>query len=235
MSTAARDAHISRAASLFYSALKKQRTAFLKRTTAKLKKLYEASSPEVPRILPSLPPIALKPTISKLLTKAGTDGANHTNVMLGISPLQTTPQRVKDYIAEHSLEQIGADLDATTVSEIRTILETGLEAQTPFSKIITEIKQAGAFSRQRAQTIAVTEVGNAYSQGLLGQGKELQDEGLDMEKSWLAEDEPCDICAGNADEGWIDIDDDFSSGDDAPLAHPNCLCALLMRRAGSGE
>lgn len=235
MSTAARDAHISRAASLFYSALKKQRTAFMKRATSKLKALYEASHSDIPRILGTIPPIVLKPTISKLLTNAGTTGANHTNTMVGVSALSQTPQRVKDYIAEHSLEQIGADLDTTTVSEIRTILENGLDANTPFSKIITEIKQAGAFSRDRAQTIAVTEVGNAYSQGLLGQGKELQDQGLDMEKSWLAEDEPCDICQGNADADWVDIDEDFPSGDDAPLAHPNCLCALLMRRAGVGD
>jgi hypothetical protein len=155
--------------------------------------------------------------------------------MIGVSPFSKVPQRVKDYIAEHSLEQIGSDLDKTTVDEIRTILVNGLEAEKPFSTIIAEIKQAGAFSRQRAETIAVSEIGNAFSQGTLGAAKDVAADGVVMEKSWLAEDEPCPICEENANADWLDVDEDFPSGDDAPLAHPNCLCALLVRRAGSEE
>lgn len=215
-----------------YSALRKQRTSFLKRNLSKLKKLYEAS-PDVNRILSTLPPIKLNAKVQKIITKAASAGADHSAGQLGISPFPKVPQRVKDYVAEHSLEQVGKDLDETTVSELRTILENGLKEEKPFSTIVNEIKQAGAFSRDRAQTIAVTEVGNAFSQGTLGVAKDLQDEGLDMEKSWLAENDACPICSENADEEWIDVDDDFPSGDDAPLAHPNCLCALLVRRAGS--
>lgn len=231
---AGRDPLIARSAALFYSALRKQSTAFLKRTQSKLKALYEADAPEILRILGNLPSIQLKPSLGKLLTNAGTAGANDANSMLGMSPLSRVPQRVKDYIAEHSLDQIGKDLDATTMSELKTILQNGLEAQTPFSKIVTQLKQSGSFSRQRAETIAVTEVGNAFSQGTLGQAKDLKDQGLEMEKSWLPDDEPCEICAGNVDDGWIGVDEDFSSGDDAPTAHPRCMCAMLIRRAGAG-
>ncbi len=227
----ARSPLIARGVALFYSALRKQRTAFLKRAKSSIKALHEADSPEILRILDKLPSIALKPTITKTITRAGTAGWNVAAGALGVSPVQLVPQRVRDYVAEHSLEQIGKDLDATTAAEIKTILVNGLEQETPFSKIITQIKQAGAFSRDRAEMIAVTEVGNAFSQGTLGQAKELVDEGLDVEKSWLAEDEPCDICAANAAQEWIDVGDDFDSGDDAPLAHPRCLCALLVRRA----
>jgi hypothetical protein len=43
-------------------------------------------------------------------------------------------------------------------------------------------------------------------------------------KVWLLADDPCDECQGNADDGEIPLDDDFSSGDDAAPAHPRCLC-----------
>ncbi len=225
---------IARGAQLIYSALRKQRTAFIKRATAHLKGTFsESDHSDISGIVSQLPPLALKPSVAKLQIYAGKAGWDAGQAQLGISVEMSVPQRVRDYAAEHSLEQIGADLDQTTVDELRTILTNGLEAETPFSKIVTEIKQAGAFSRQRAETIAVTEIGNAFSQGTLGVAQDLSERGLDMEKSWLAEDEPCDICAGNADQDWIDVDDDFDSGDDAPLAHPNCLCALLVRRAGS--
>ncbi len=227
--------HISRGAALFYSALRKQRTAFIKQATSHLKLLYESDQTEVAGILSRMPSIKLKPTIDKLRTMAGRSGANQAASMIGINPFQSVPQRVKDYVAENSLEQIGKDLDETTVNEIRTILEDGLENETAFSKIVTEIKQAGAFSRDRAERIAVSEIGNAFSQGTLGVGKDLSADGLDMEKSWLAEADACPICEDNANDEWIDIDEDFSSGDDAPLAHPNCLCALLVRRVGSEE
>ncbi len=228
--------HIAKGASLFYSALRKQRTAFLKRASAHLKSTFkESDTSDISGIVSHLPPLVLKPTVAKLQISAGRAGWDLANAQLGIDPLMSVPQRVTDYAAEHSLEQIGADLDKTTVDEIRTILTNGLEAETPFSKIITEIKQAGAFSRARAERIAVTEIGNAFSQGTLGAAKDVAAEGVDMEKSWLAESDPCPICEENASEEWIDIDDDFSSGDDAPLAHVNCLCALLVRRVGSEE
>ncbi len=227
---------INRGAQLFTSALRKQRNGFIRRAKHHLGLFFrESSASEISAILSQLPPIQIKPTVDRVRTNAGIAGGNQTAAMLGMSPFSKVPQRVKDYIAEHSLEQIGRDLDETTVKELRTILVKGLEEEKPFSTIITEIKQAGVFSRDRAETIAVTEIGNAFSQGTLGTAKELVSEGLDMEKSWLAEDDPCDICAGNSDADWIDVDEDFPSGDDAPLAHVNCLCALLVRRAGSEE
>ncbi len=252
---------INRGAQLFTSALRKQRNGFIRRAKHHLGLFFkesgaakygmlqyfrnhpdrddlgllESSASEISAILSQLPPIQIKPTVDRVRTNAGIAGGNQTAAMLGMSPFSKVPQRVKDYIAEHSLEQVGRDLDETTVKELRTILVKGLEEEKPFSTIITEIKQAGVFSRDRAETIAVTEIGNAFSQGTLGIAKDLVSEGLDMEKSWLAEDDPCDICAGNSDADWIDVDEDFPSGDDAPLAHVNCLCALLVRRSGSEE
>jgi hypothetical protein len=88
--------------------------------------------------------------------------------------------------------------------------------------------------RDRAEGIAVTETGNAYSESTMIQANAMKQAGLDMEKSWLITGGPvCDDCQGNADDEWIPIDQLFSSGDDRPLAHPYCRCALLTRVAGA--
>lgn len=44
-------------------------------------------------------------------------------------------------------------------------------------------------------------------------------------KGWSVED-PCEVCQGNADDDIIPLDEEFSSGDQAPPAHPNCKCAV---------
>ena len=46
------------------------------------------------------------------------------------------------------------------------------------------------------------------------------------QKRWIADDDACEVCQANADQGWIDADDTFDSGDDEPPAHPNCGCDL---------
>ncbi len=48
-------------------------------------------------------------------------------------------------------------------------------------------------------------------------------------KRWIADDDPCEICEGNEEMGWIGDDDVFEGvfGDvDGPEAHPNCRCTL---------
>ena len=49
------------------------------------------------------------------------------------------------------------------------------------------------------------------------------------EKRWVVDGNPCELCQGNADVGWIPADEDFPSGDDEPGAHPNCQCDLETR------
>jgi phosphohistidine phosphatase len=56
--------------------------------------------------------------------------------------------------------------------------------------------------------------------------REAADEGA-TEKSWVGG--TCKTCQENAEAGWIDMDDQFPSGDDEPPAHPNCGCELETR------
>jgi hypothetical protein len=53
----------------------------------------------------------------------------------------------------------------------------------------------------------------AYNQSGLAEGKRV-----------LLAEEPCPICEDNADDGIIDFDETFNSGDDFPPFHPNCEC-----------
>jgi hypothetical protein len=54
-----------------------------------------------------------------------------------------------------------------------------------------------------------------------------------MEKLWLTDGNPCEVCEENSIAGWIPITRAFPSGDHEPLAHPNCRCSLEVRRAES--
>ncbi len=93
--------------------------------------------------------------------------------------------------------------------------ETTDEAVARMAEVINPI--------DRAETIARTESVNAYNAGVMqfgdlsnAVGKEWDTAGAD------------DICADNEDEGPIAFDDDFSSGDSEPPAHPNCRCAIRL-------
>ncbi len=42
---------------------------------------------------------------------------------------------------------------------------------------------------------------------------------------------PCPVCDDNEAEGWIDSEDVYPSGDDAPPFHPNCVCSEEYRES----
>jgi hypothetical protein len=77
--------------------------------------------------------------------------------------------------------------------------------------------------------IAQTEANNAYSIGRAA----LADEAGMEEKRWNPSGECCDVCQENVDAGWIDIDEDFPTGDSEPTAHPRCDCDCSYRKGHS--
>lgn len=44
---------------------------------------------------------------------------------------------------------------------------------------------------------------------------------------------PCETCLANESEGWIPLEDSFSSGDLIPVSHPGCYCSIDLK-AGAG-
>lgn len=136
-------------------------------------------------------------------------------------------------------------INETTRTYIKTVVTEGVEQGWSYNKTAKAISDRYEEFRvgmpqkhiqSRAHLIAVTESGNAYERGNAIVAEDLQDAGLEMEKSWLvAGGDICDDCLGNEAEGWIPIDQAFGSGDMEPLAHPACRCTALYRRIGAGQ
>lgn len=163
------------------------------------------------------------------MLKAGLASIGTVNI--GMSFTLKNPKAVE------YLEQYGARLvtkiDQTTKDGLKRIIIQATDEGWGYGKTSSVIREMfDGFSapsplthiRNRAEFIAVTETGNAYESAALMQAQALQMAGLPMEKAWLITGgNICDDCQGNADEGWIPLDEPFSSGDDRPLAHPGCI------------
>ncbi len=127
-----------------------------------------------------------------------------------------------------------AGLNDTTLDRLRTVIRDGVENGDSWSTVSRNISERfGEFSGERADLIAITEIGEAYEEGRREAGRSLQARGVDMEKRWLTarDDLVCPICAGNGDAGWIRFDAEFPSGTQSPLGHPGCRCDEQLRAA----
>lgn len=152
---------------------------------------------------------------------------------------------VLKYLEDHAAAKLGRDVDATTKDRVRSVLVKGYEEQATRAKITKDIKALfegfskrapQAHIRNRAELIAVNELGTAYSQGALQAGVELEHtSGMVLEKAWALAAGACAICQPNGSQGWIPLDQDFASGHDAPCAHPACRCSLMTRVKGTGS
>jgi len=167
------------------------------------------------------------------ILKALAHGATNTIADLGVKMKfdLKSPSAVK-YMEEHGAKLV-RNINETTRDYLRSVLTQGAEEGWSYqrtAKAITDRYQEFSVGvpqkaiRSRAELIATTENAFAYSEGTLSVGRDLAKEGLSVQKQWLAEPSACDICAENAGEDWIPLEDEFSSGDDMPPAHPACLC-----------
>ncbi len=134
--------------------------------------------------------------------------------------------------AQARAAEMVTQIEDTTRERLNAIIAQGLEENIGRAEIMQRI--AGLteegdtiFSEQRAELIADFEVGNANGNGSLIGLRAAEAAGVELEKEWYPDDEACPICLGNADAGPIPVNDEFPSGDLAPLAHPNCECSLL--------
>lgn len=146
---------------------------------------------------------------------------------------------VQRYLQEHSGEKLGRDVDQTTKDRLRALLVDNYEKGSTYRQTVKDVKALyqgftartpGAVIKSRAELIAVTEMGNAFSEGALQYAKQLQMTGAKMEKMSMTS-IPCDLCASNGAAGWIPLDQNFPSGADRPLFHVRCRCAIATRVA----
>lgn len=126
-------------------------------------------------------------------------------------------------------------IDDTTRDMIRDTIASGLEDNIGVDGIIDELMESYAFSEERAEAIARSELTRANNEGAIEAARTVNEEtGMKLKKGWLATETACEICSENEDEGFIDLDDAFPSGDDCAPAHPNCECTTIFE-AEEGE
>jgi hypothetical protein len=143
------------------------------------------------------------------------------------------PDFAGDYLRENSLSKLSGGLDSTSIERLQDSIATAWDKGGSYDDIVSAITETfDDFSETRAGLIAQTESADAYNAGRFDTAKSLDF----SEKAWETESgDPCPTCEANEAQGYIDIDEDFESGDDAPTAHPNCLCVVNFRKSSDEE
>jgi hypothetical protein len=128
--------------------------------------------------------------------------------------------------AETRSAELVTKITATTRSAIRELVVQAITDGLNPSELADAIQDSGAFSQARARMISRTELAKANVQGNLDAWSE---SGVVVKKKWILGSEHGheDECDDNAEQGEIDIDESFDSGDDGPPAHPNCVCDVV--------
>lgn len=184
-----------------------------------------------------------KPILDEVFTEAGSDAL----IQLSISDadaLHQVNERGLAFAEDRSAELVGMkwvdgelvenpnaawSITSSTRDMLRTDIADAIEEGDSAATLAATIEENYAFSELRSEMIARTELIGAHAQGNLAGWKA---SGVVKTKAWLLGSEHteanCDgSCDDNADDGEIPIDATFSSGEDAPPAHPNCVCAMI--------
>lgn len=166
---------------------------------------------------------------------AAIEQANKMSVLAEADDEDTPPTdyvgMTADQAAAYAAKQTDSlitGLDATTLEAIADAVSAGITEKLGVpgtAKLIKDV--VDGMSTWRAEMIASTEMNDAMSQAFLGK---LRRNAVEY-KQWILGPNPCAECEENAEASPIPVDDDFPSGDDAPPAHPNCVCAVAGAKA----
>lgn len=180
------------------------------------------------------------------LTDMASGSGKKALALLGVADDQSITSQVHTKAAEwakaRSAELVGRQWDdddnlvandnaemtitETMRDDIRDAVADAIESGDSAADLSDTIEGLGSFSEERATMIARTELIRANNAGSLAA---MRESGVVEKKEWTTaeDDDVSEDCEGNSDQGAIDLDDTFESGDDAPPAHPNCRCALV--------
>jgi hypothetical protein len=124
-----------------------------------------------------------------------------------------------------------AKMKDTTKDLIKPLLKEAVEKGTSPQELADLLSENFAFSRERSLMIAVNETGHAYEYGNQIPMQDLAEEGYTVKKKWqtVNDDRVTEECRANQAMGWIDIDENFDSGDSEPPreGNPRCRCTTL--------
>ncbi len=168
--------------------------------------------------------------------------------MLGIKlDFESIDRSAIRYMDRHAGERV-AEINQVTKDRIGRIITEGQREGKSYSTIAREIEQefdsystpaTQSYLRTRAELVAVTEIRDAHETAAADASKSAGEQsGLDREKSWYAspDEKTCNLCGGNARDGWIPEGFNHRSGHSHPTARPGCRCRELYRfKAAAGR
>ena len=170
----------------------------------------------------------LAPEIQQVIIRIATDGVSvafdQVDVSPGIDMLQQANERAIAYAKERAGELVSMIAESTRDmlrSDVTTAVEVGMSGE----DLADALEARYAFSGDRAETIARTELAMADVQGNLAAWTA---SGVVAGKEWVLGSEHLDMdeCDDAAALGVVGLDDDFGGLGDPP-AHPNCVCDVL--------
>jgi hypothetical protein len=171
---------------------------------------------------------------------AGFDATQPYAAQFGVSFDRQDP-RAQWYLDRAAAARVSRINETTRLALRRTIID-GFANNESYSTIAKRIREqfdgfAGAKPQQhirdRAELVAVTEIGEAFEESKLIGSRQMQANGLPMEKRWITvgDDRVSDGCQRNQAQGWIRLADNFDSGHERPLRFPGCRCTHSARVA----
>lgn len=124
--------------------------------------------------------------------------------------------------AEKHCAKLVTQIDEETKRRLAQVVGEGIKHKRGIPGLARDIRgEFRGMRRFRSEMIARTETCNALERAFMDRAQEMGITG----KEWVTAD-PCEICAENGAEGVVPLNHIFTSGHDAPPAHPNCECAL---------
>jgi hypothetical protein len=167
--------------------------------------------------------------LESVLAAIAQDGAAQGLIQVGSKTtselLDQVNEKAVEWAEKHAADLV-TKLASTTRDRLRGDLAASIELGMSVKDIAAVLEKDYEFSEQRAELVAQTERAFADVAGnMLG----YRESGVVEGKEWIlgSEHGPDDECNDNADAGSVGLDENFPSGDDAPPAHPGCVCDVL--------
>lgn len=182
------------------------------------------------------------PRIIALLQKTFASAANDAikDHKLQLSFNLKNPRAVT--YAEQRATELLRELDTATKEEIKQLIIGKLAAGESYQSVArsiiarfadyAKVVPSGKHIRNRAELVAITEAAFAYQAANFQMIKGASDTGLSFRKHWVTvgDNRVSPGCQANNGEGYIKLDDTFTSGHMYPPRFPGCRCSAVYER-----
>lgn len=117
----------------------------------------------------------------------------------------------------------------TTRNELQSTIRSAFENAWKPSQLAAAIESSYSFSADRSALIAKTEIARSQAMGNLASWMK---SGVIEKVAWQtgADHDCCDVCDEFEAQGDVEPGHEFAPGVTAPGAHPNCNCALVVKK-----